>query len=149
MPSIGFPPRVHAHRTDDVVQHQALEGAVPVAQIHIVEVRLRRKLERAAPCRGSAHCGTFTGRSTTAFNTLKTTALAPIPSASVKIAVIVNPGDFLNCRNAILSSLVIMAAPETGLRWRPMDGSLRISVRRFSRFEDWDPITQRGALLRH
>ena len=37
--------------------------------------------------------GTFTGRSTKAFRTLNTTAFAPIPSASVTTAVIVNPGD--------------------------------------------------------
>src|SRR5208282_6867873 len=41
--------------------------------------------------------------------TPNTTALAPIPSASVKIAVTANPGDFLNCRNASLTLLVILA----------------------------------------
>src|SRR5258708_3619754 len=37
-------------------------------------------------------------------------AFAPFPSASVRIAVTVNPGDFVNFRNAIFRSLVILAA---------------------------------------
>ena len=60
--------------------------------------------------RDSAHPATFTGRSTTAFSMLNTTAFAPIPSASVTIAVTVNPGDFHNFRNAILTLPVIFAA---------------------------------------
>src|ERR1039458_7988097 len=51
--------------------------------------------------------GTFTGLNTTAFSTLKTTPLTPIPSASARIAVTVNPADFVNFRNATLTSLVI------------------------------------------
>ena len=60
--------------------------------------------------RDSAHSGTFTGRSTSAFSTLNTTAFAPIPSARVIIAVTVNPGDFHNFRNATLRSVIMMAA---------------------------------------
>src|SRR5581483_7482323 len=60
--------------------------------------------------------GTSTGRSTRAFRTLNTTALAPIPSASVAIAVRAKPGDFINCRIAYRISLNIVVctwAPHT------------------------------------
>jgi len=54
--------------------------------------------------------GKFTGRNTIAFSMLNTTAFAPIPNASVRIAVTANPGDFLNFRIATVKSLVILAA---------------------------------------
>src|SRR6185437_16000267 len=52
--------------------------------------------------------GTFTGRSTSAFSTLNTTAFAPIPSASVIIAVRVNPGDLKSFRSVGFRSFGIM-----------------------------------------
>src|SRR5437588_7867697 len=42
--------------------------------------------------------GTSNGRRISEFNTLKTTAFAPIPNASVKTAAIVNPGDLRSIR---------------------------------------------------
>ena len=45
------------------------------------------------------------GRSSTAFTTEKIAVLAPIPSASVSTATIVNPGDFRNIRSAYFKSL--------------------------------------------
>jgi len=44
--------------------------------------------------------GSASGRSTSAFKTLKTTVLAPIPIARVSAAVSANPGDLFNCRKA-------------------------------------------------
>src|SRR5579863_5902798 len=44
--------------------------------------------------------GTLSGRSTSAFSTLKTMALAPIASARVSTAVRANPGALRNCRKA-------------------------------------------------
>src|ERR1700759_2662885 len=44
--------------------------------------------------------GTLSGRSTNAFSTLKTIALAPIASARVNTAVRANPGALRNCRKA-------------------------------------------------
>jgi len=54
--------------------------------------------------------GTLRGRSTSAFSTLKTTALAPMASASVSTAVAANPGDLRNWRMAIRRS-AFMTAP--------------------------------------
>src|SRR6266568_7230639 len=61
--------------------------------------------------------GTSTGRSTRALSTLNTTAFAPIPIASVRIAVIANPGEFHNFRIAILRSFVILAVLEWEYGW--------------------------------
>src|SRR5579863_8920142 len=44
--------------------------------------------------------GTLSGRSTSAFSTLKTMALAPIANARVSTAVRANPGALRNCRKA-------------------------------------------------
>jgi hypothetical protein len=44
--------------------------------------------------------GKSSGRNTTAFSTLNTDAVAPIPSASVSTTTDVNPGDFRICRSA-------------------------------------------------
>jgi len=52
-----------------------------------------------------AACGTFSGCRTSAFSTLNTIALAPIPSASVTTAASANPGDLRNCRIANRMSL--------------------------------------------
>src|SRR6516164_5131345 len=53
-------------------------------------------------------CGTFNGRSTSAFSTLKTMALAPMASASVSMAVTANPGDLRNWRKASRRSAITL-----------------------------------------
>src|SRR3954470_2153524 len=62
--------------------------------------------------------GTFTGRSTSAFRTLNTTALAPMPSARVTIAVRANPGDLASWRIAYRMSFHIMIV---GTRMHPAE----------------------------
>src|SRR5260370_42157550 len=52
--------------------------------------------------------GTFNGRSTRAFKTLKTMALAPMASASVSIAVTAKPGDLRNWRSASRRSAIML-----------------------------------------
>ena len=44
--------------------------------------------------------GTFSGRRISAFNTPKTTAFAPMPSAKVTMATAVKPGDLRSMRSA-------------------------------------------------
>ena len=50
--------------------------------------------------------GNGSGLSRTALTTLKMAVFAPIPSARVRIATKVNPGDLRNCRNAKTRSLM-------------------------------------------
>src|SRR5579863_10306380 len=54
--------------------------------------------------------GTLSGRSTKAFNTLNTMALAPMASARVSTAVRANPGALPNCRKAS-RSVALMRPP--------------------------------------
>src|ERR1700722_84123 len=61
-------------------------------------------------------CGTFSGRSTSAFSTLKTTALAPMARASVKTAVMANPGALRSWRRARRMSAFILPPCVQGAR---------------------------------
>src|SRR5579863_7089735 len=57
--------------------------------------------------------GTLSGRSTSAFSTLNTTALAPMASARVITAVTANPGYLRNWRRASLISAFMLPPPVT------------------------------------
>ncbi len=63
-----------------------------------------------------SECGTFSGRSTSAFSTLKTTALAPMASASVSTAVTANPGALRNWRRASRKSAFMLPPRVTSQR---------------------------------
>src|SRR5579863_636390 len=65
--------------------------------------------------------GTLSGRSTSAFSTLKTMALAPMASARVSTAVRANPGALRNCRRA--SRRVALMRPSLELWGRSFRGT--------------------------
>jgi len=121
MQSTGFR-RIDADRTHDVERGQAFERPIPVAQIDIIEIGLRCVLKalhevevlRSWHVNWPQHHGV---------QHAEHHRVRPNPNASVRIAVTANPGDFLNCRNAILKSLVILP-PLQGITRHRADGSL-------------------------
>ncbi len=94
---------VESYATVNVIGNQRVEAAVPVTQIEVIGIRLRRCRLRAV-VRSTMYrlpgFGTLSGCRTSADNTLKTMALAPMASARVSTAVTANPGALRSCRKA-------------------------------------------------
>src|SRR5277367_4244170 len=93
--------------------------------------------------------GTFSGRRMSAFNTPKTTALAPMASVSVKTAVIVKPGDLHSWRRAnrrSCSSVVMVGLRVTvGLYGRK--GNSRVEFEDFADVGDAQLLPRLSVLL--
>ena len=119
----------------------------------VVEAGLRRRSGCLVVCRNTSRSGASTGRNrrTTAFMTLNTAALAPIPSAKVRMVTAANTGVRLSCRIAkrkSCSMLLGRSSTAGGCHAVPAQSSLVRSIGTFGLAASIVNVTIGGGIFR-